>query len=226
MTDEIKEVVEEIEPKLDEQIVEESLIQLTPDQYNAILDKIEELEQAAIRKPGDKVDADYLVEEARRRPQQTTPQQTIDLENLTNAQLVEVIVNEVNKQVNQYAQPIVRDLEEVKLLMEIQKAESKYPDFWDYKDAIHQLGRTQPHLTIEQAYLIATGQNKGAKSEKPTSGDRRSAVITGLPPRPKYSGEKPAGSISPTLTSKDPESIKDAASLAWDKVVGSDKKDI
>lgn len=209
----------------DAQLNEEAqVVQLTAEQYEALLDRIDELEtfRESKSKP---MSVDALAEEVKpqsvkRATQSLSPQ---DMDALTNTQLAQLIIDEVNVQVGQYANPIVRDIEELKLTLEIQKAEAKHPDFWDHKDAIHRLGRAQPHLTIEQAYLIASGQAKGKEAKPQTErSESRSKVITGLPPRP-YSGEKPSTSVSTRLTDKDPETIKDAATLAWDKVVGKDK---
>lgn len=200
-------------------------VELSPEQYDWVLEQLGELEQ--LRKSGVRVPVDDLAREGTRRTEHKEEPKGPgkDYNDMTNQELVTYIVDEVNRQLQDQAMPIVRDVEELKLMNEILRCENKYDDFWEYQKEIHQLGSQNPHLSIEQAYLIASGKKAKTAKESNEKGDKKGPkVLPGLPPRPKTYGEKPSGSVPKGSVSKpEPTTIKDAANLAWDKVIGNEK---
>ena len=180
--------------------------------YNALLDRLNELEEAVTKaatggKKGNEIDELADEGRGRRAPQAPPAEAAVDLENVTNRDLVNMILGHVEQNM---MQPILVGLEKLRIQGEIKDLNA--PDFDEYKDAIYKIASKNPTLSIKQAYKLAKEEapaKGGDKSETPSRRD----VLTNLPPRRPTPSEKPGTSQSATRKG-DPSTIKDAAMMA------------
>lgn len=193
------------------QAAAEEKVELSAEQYNALMDRLEELESSA-KAPKNQIDA--LAEEGRTRRKDEEVQAPVNLDELTNTQLAQFLV-QANRQDNQR---LVQEIETQKVLREIDKCEVKHEDFWDYKDEVHKTASENPTLTIEQAYQLAKGNNpKPEKSEDGKASRTVTEKLLNLPSR-KVLGEKPGVASSSTKVANKDMSTKEAAEMAWDEI--------
>ena len=187
---------------------EEEKVVLEPEQYNALLDRLHDLEELALKGGRGKArTVDELAEDLEQRPapareNRVDPNQ---INNLTNLQLAQMILQEVNHTVTT---PLLTKLEEIRVSEEIKdlrrelKATDSGDDFDDLKDEIYKVASRNPNLSIKQAYKLAKkdeaakgkdiSENEG--SERTTKGKD---VLRHLPPRVPFS-ERPTHSRSAT----------------------------
>jgi hypothetical protein len=207
-------------------------VELEPEQYAALLDRIEELEQ----KSNKVVPLDELVDEARDvRPAPVKPVQVSeeDLDSMSNKQLVDFIFKQADAALIPMFQQLDAKIETVRVLREIDTIEKdpecqvevvdektgevkKRPDFMDYKDEIYQIASKNPNLSLKEAYNLA----KHGSKNKP-KGDK-ARTLRALPPRPVL-GERP-GSPSSVVKEPNPKTVKSAAERAWEDTVGNKKE--
>lgn len=219
---------EKQEAKTEEQAVKQK-VELDAEQYNALLDRLAELESLAYKKElaSRPVSLEDLAEEGKRWAPKEGEEEEVptakDLDELSNKELVEYIMKEVNRA----GQQLLTEVQTLKVLREIDKCEAKYEDFWDYKDLIQEIAIQNPSLSIEQAYKLAkvsSEEKAKAKQEKSEAKEPLSQKLLKLPPR-VAPGEKPG--VAPGSTrSSEIKTLKDAALKAWDEVVGKGKLEI
>lgn len=232
-----KEIVEEDKGSKEKEV--ESKVVLDAEQYNALLDRMAELEAGSIkrsRRSDEVIDVDELADEgrSRREPERRVreEEEEIDWDNLSNKQLVEVVLNRVGAQLNEEAAPRLQKVEvaveTLRVLREIDKAEKDHEDFWEYEKEVRSISTANPTLSIEEAYELAKVRKGKAKSSKEGDGKETTQTerLLKLPPR-IVSGEKPNKMVtSATKKSSTHVTLREATNEAWDEVVGKGKTDI
>jgi hypothetical protein len=204
-----------------------SEVKLSAEQYNALLDRLAELETLATVKPREPevADVDTLAEEGRRTTQAQVETE-VNLDDMSNTQLVQYIADVINRQGGERLQRLEVAIESLRVAREIDRCEAKYKDFWNYEPDIRRIAISNPSLSIEQAYKLAkstaeeTSEDKSSKQPKESLTQR----ILNLPPR--TFGEKPGAAASSTTSSTPAKTMKQAALKAWEEVVGKDKREI
>lgn len=189
--------------------------------YDELLDRLEALEEEniSLRTPKkDDVDLDSLLEDEPEPTPSRQEQKPIDFENLSNGELANVILG----QVENFAKPIMNKLYYLEVKGEIKECQSKHDDFDTYAKEIQTLATKKPTLSIEEAYSIVKSKHpakpkdeseEGKESQKRTATER----LLNLPKRKVY-GEKPT--ITPSSTTKQNIlSTRDAAEEAWEEVM-------
>jgi len=212
----------------------EKLVTLKPEQYDALLDHIAELEAANAQPKKEKVtDLDALAEEGKpaKRKEREAPEATqADLDNMSNAELANFILQKGDEVFGGKLSDIAVAVETLKVMREIDKAETKYDDFWQYEGRIKDIGSKNPGLSIEQAYRLAKSEKGEKATEKTKKGEEeevpatRTEKLLKLPPR--TSGEKPGLAPGASKETEKVKTLKDAAHRAWDDVVGKGKTEL
>lgn len=127
--------------------------------------------------------------------------------------LIDDIKSEVIPELMQSAiQPIANTVMSIVVADEIKNVRANYPDFDKYKDEVYKQASANPKLTIEEAYLIASGKvTKKAGEEKP---QQKSAGAI------KSGGEKSSGVSSSSVDKTGYKTTRDAARAAFEKIYG------
>ena len=104
-------------------------------------------------------------DEVTRRP---APEEELpDFDHMTSKDIAKWNLAQIKKTVQEVVNssigPVVNSSKEEKALRLIESAAKKYPDFYDYKEAIIEMGQKHPTLTPEEAYLLASGNGVMAK---------------------------------------------------------------
>lgn len=205
-----------------------SKVELDVETYNALLDRVAELEDATAvprRQSDEPSSVDELAEEARsrgRQPAIVTPPKDID--EMSNTQLAQYVFDTINQQAAERINKMEVSVETMRVLREIDKAEVKYKDFWRYGDAIKEVSTANPSLSIEDAYHLAKSRSPRAEEEgdKPQKKEpTKTEKLLNLPAR--TFGEKPTIAASSTRDVHRQESIRSAAERAWEEQVGKGK---
>lgn len=223
MPEEKKEAASKEEEKQEEgkedETLEEKVVSLSETQYNKLMDRVAELEDAASKTPR-KDELDELAEEGRSRQGRGEDErkgEEIDFENMSNSQLAQTIIDKVNEA----GRPLIVDIETLKVLREIDRCERDHEDFHEYEKDIRAIAMQKPSLSIEDAYVLA----KVAKSKKASDKTEKRETVTerliGLPKRSFPAGERSGVAVSTTRGVDGVKTMKDAATKAWDKVMGS-----
>lgn len=206
-------------------------VELDRETYSALLDRIAELEAESTRprrKEEETSDIDTLAEEGRRRPQaREVKEEPTNLDEYTPSQLAQFIIDRVNDQGGQRLQKIEVAVETMRVLREIDKAEAKYPDFYNYEEKIRELAMETPSLSIEKAYKLAKldeAEKKPKEGEEEHRPATRTERLLKLPPR--TFGEKPGAAVGATKESSQTNTLKEAATRAWNETVGEGKTNI
>ena len=218
-SDKVEKEVKEDEKKEEKQFT--TKIELTPEQYNAMLDDMAELEALRAAKPKkekEEEDEELDVEKLAREGKKTKAkeeEETLDLDNMTNTQLANAILKEIDKRNNDRLNPLEVTVETLRMLREIDKAEGKHEDFWDYGEQVQKMCVTDPNLSVEDAYILAKSKapvkkEKGEKETVPTKTER----LLKLPPR--VHGEKPGVAAGTTINIDKGKTVKSAAEKAWE----------
>jgi hypothetical protein len=225
---------DEVKSGEEQEVRDPGLITLTPEQYAGLLDKIEALEEKQSRRT---FTLDELAEEGNIRPlkrkeeveEKAKVRQDVDLDQMTNKQLVDYIfevVDEAAKPIFSQIQQVDAKIETLRVLREIEKLEKdpvtlnkedpnnpekKISDFWDYKDEIYKVASENPGLSLKQVYKLVKGDSKA-------SPDKKEGKLHALPPKPVF-GERPGHSSS--VTEKNPpKTTQEAAEKAWKETLG------
>lgn len=200
---------QEQEATKQEEQVQPQKVELTAEQYNALLDRIAELEALALKQQSQPVVPPSSQEYG------TSEEAGVDIDQMSPRELVQFI----NEQVSQIGQQLLVEIQTLKVQREIDKCEAKYPDFWDYEEAIRAIAMENPTLSIEQAYKLAKQQME--EEARPKKAEATSSVtqrILKLPPK-VVPGEKP--STAPSATRKtEPRTLREAAERAWEDIAG------
>ncbi len=198
----------------------EEMVTLSPEAYNALLDRLDELETRDIRKagapPAPPSNVDDLAQRGTQRNQQITPE---TINNMTPMQIVDFVVNHMNETA---VKPLLTKIEEANVKMEINEimADPKNADFVDLKESIYEIAVANPTLSLRQCLTLAR-ERKGA-SPTPPSPSNKGDLLRNLPPRRPIPGEKP-NNASVSTSEKVPETRKDAAQQALDEMMKAGK---
>lgn len=199
---------------------------LRGDQYNALLDRLQELEELALKggQRGRAKTVDELADELERQPEprRKAGVDPAAIDNMTNTDLARLILMEVN---NTVAQPLLVKLEEMRVKDEIKELRGSLgedDDFDDLREEIYKVASKNPGLSISQAYKLAKKEEnpaKGKKKDEDTEADaddkRKSRDnLLHLPPRVSR-GEKPTHARGASDRGN-PETRTDAASRAYE----------
>jgi len=190
-------------------------VTLTAEQYNTLLDKLDDLEDEVQKKGGGSV-VDQLADEVKAGTQDDGSKETVDLDELSQSELAHHIVSDLTQGV---VQPLLVEIQGMKLQREIDAMEGdeKYAPVWaEHKDRVVELATENPKLTMKQATDLAAKEKEGTKESDSKDSKKSSEVLRHLPERGSL-GEKPGG--SPALTQdEEPEDRKSAAALAVEKL--------
>lgn len=158
--------------------------------------------------------------------------QKVDLESMSNTELVQFVFKTAEEQV---VQPLTMQIQTLKVMNEIDKVALKHDDFYDYQGRIKEIAIENPTLSIEKAYKMAKleakeeeeeGSEEGGEKETKvkTKGPAKQAkgVKLLLPPRPTL-GERP-GTAGAATRQGPAKTLKQAAERAWDDVMGSGRE--
>ncbi len=208
------------EPK--EEPLEKAEVTLSAEQYNALLDRLDELEELA-KKPltQEKVSTiDELAKEVEEEKEEG-PKGEIDWEQVSPEQAVEYVLSRVREEM---IAPLYKEIMVERITREIEKLESEVDDFDEYAEEVQKLMLENPRLSVKRAYLLAKaelgptkGKGKGEGEEEEELPKPKDLLRT-LPPRPaakRSSGEKP-GMVAPGK--KAPQTLKEAVELAAEEV--------
>lgn len=236
MAEEVKDVGEDPNKKVEgdpgqkkDEGGEEEIVPLTSSQYNALLDHVADLEaQVMDSRRGSKEikKLDDLIEEGEDGPQRRAAPRDTPIEEMTPQQVLQSLVQGIHQNL---IRPIEMKVETMRVMLEIERTANKKgnEDFWEYGDAVREIAMRNPTLSIQEAYELAKSRGTRKKGEPSDVGlVRKSGVLHTLPLRKGTSvqgGEKPGASRA---TMKGPESVsrRDAASEAFDAVMGGKKE--
>jgi len=186
-----------------EEDVETQQVTLSAEQYNALLDRVTELESTPSADG-----MDHLIKEGQspyQEGQTFSREKEVDYEELSNTQLM----GEINRKLDQRDSLIQTEVQTLKLLREVDQCEQKHDDFYDYQKEIYDIAVQNPNLNIEQVYTLA----KATGGKKEVEGGKKEKLLT-LPPRAVFGS---GSSIAPGATKSNEKvfSLKDAAEKAW-----------
>jgi len=210
-------------------------VELTAEQYSAILDRMEEQDKMIERltssskkeKSSSVQDIDELAREGREKKK--GEQVEIDWDSMGNRELVGAVFQLMDEHV---VKPLNVELQTIKVMNEIDKVAAKHEDFYDLQDRVKEIAIENPTLSIEKAYKMAkleaeeeTGAQRKSKDRDEagneideSSAKRGKGVHLLIPSRPTL-GERPG--LSGGSTRQGPaKTTREAAERAWDTVVG------
>jgi hypothetical protein len=230
--DKVEEKGKEVGEKKEE-VQAKQKVELDPEQYNALLDSMAELEALRATKPKKEEegedDLDKLAKEGKRgREGEVEKEEPINLDDLTNSQLAQVILKEIDKRNEERLNPLEVTVETLRVLREIDKAERDHNDFWQFEGKVKSISIANPSLSIEDCYLLAKSKTpakkevkEGEHEEVPTT---RTERLLKLPPR--VHGERPGMAVSSTEHVEKGKTLRSAAEKAWDDTIGKGKTSI
>lgn len=142
-----------------------------------------------------------------------------DLEVMSNKELVEHVVKELSekilKPVNAQITSVSNELQRTKGQGEIKEVSSKYPDFWEFKDEIEARVKSNPGLSLDDAYTLARKDNATKATEIDTKArEEREAKER------EASTETVFGGLLPTSLPVAPNqkmTPKEASEAAWEE---------
>lgn len=145
------------EPQKDQKQQEEETVTLTKEEFNNLMSSIAELKSQVattnqtiqkVAEPDEEEEEEQVSED--------------ELANLSPKQVIDLITQNVAKQVGE---PLLQMIMTLAVKDEIRECKSKYSDFDEYKDDIQQLAKENPKLTIEQAYKLAKANKIGTNPQ-------------------------------------------------------------
>ena len=135
-------------------------VELEAETYQALLDRLDELEDAG--KKGSKFKA--LADEAR--PASGKQAEPIDLDSVTQTELAHHIVSDLSRQV---VHPLLVEIQSLKLEREIDRLDPEHSKiFSEMQDRVFELAGENPKLSIKQACDLAVKEAKKAGEEGAT----------------------------------------------------------
>jgi len=197
---------------------------LEPEQYNALLDRLQELEELTLKGGKGKIKtvdelADDLEDDDQRgqrgRQRQIDPNK---INELSNTELARLILAEVQQNV---AMPLLTKLEEFRVkdeIKELRKDLGEDDDFDDLKEEIYQVASKNPNLTIKQAYKLAKKESSpkrkdSSDDDEPEGKSKKKDALLHLPPR--IHSERPTHARGATDKGA-PETRAEAANRAYE----------
>lgn len=193
----------------DEPLDDDNVIKLKPEQYSALLERIQELEEGSKRS---KVySLDDLAEEAKGKSGRATEARKPDkdINDMSRLELAQYIVNVIGDHFTPVANDLQVQIQTIKVAQEIDRTAAKYDDFWDLHEDILRIGTENPSLSIEKAYKLA----KAERGETPSKKSSKDKTLLTLPPKPVL-GDKP-NMPSRSQTTPKVMSLTEAAEKAW-----------
>ena len=190
----------------------EDKIELTPQQYAALLEKSEELDDLKKSGKHKTYSLEELAEEGKgKKPDSTSTVRKPDknLDDMNRLELAQYIVNVIGDHFAPIANDLQVQIQTIKVSQEIDRAASKYDDFWDLHEEILRIGTENPSLSIDKAYKLA----KAERGEKPSKKSDKDQTLLTLPPKPIL-GEKP-NAPSRSQTNAKVMTLTEAAEKAW-----------
>lgn len=188
-------------------------IELDVDTYQALLDRLDELESAGKKSSNPIKD---LADEGRGR-QQPVKQEEVDLDGMSQSELAGYIVQQIGQQ---FVHPVSVEMQGIKLALEIDKLEKDEdygPAFKEHQDKVFELATENPKLSLKQATAIAVKEaSKTSKSETSDKVKDRDARLRHLPKAFPHS-ERP-GTSSGTMKKEEPKDRKGAAERAIEEL--------
>ena len=151
------------EAEAEAEAAESQNVTLTASQYNALLDRIDELEDTPASRTsaaGDDID-NLLDEGTTTRTPNATPPKDVNLDNLTNTQMVEYMFQAMDATLL----PLAQQIKEQGIVIEIDQmmretnddGKPTYDDFFEYEDAIKKAAIANPQLSMRECYALAKG---------------------------------------------------------------------
>ncbi len=204
---------------------------LSREQYDALLERIDELESNASRisRSGRDGDIDELLGDIKKSVQSSPPVKDASLEKdvdeMSNRELINLIVGAVKEE----GQTLKVEIEALKIAREIDKVEFNHKeDFHLYEQRMYEIAQETPNITMERAFKLAKAELGDLKLAKGANGDdkeprTRTEKMLGLPPRGSF-GDRPGISRGAAQEPAKADTLKDAAEMAWEKVMGEKKK--
>lgn len=231
MPDEVKEpgTGEETKESSGQQKVNEDggKVELTGQQYDALLDHVASLEARLMETGSGKKEVetlDDLIEEGQgARPQQgRTPVQK-PLEEMNPQEVMQTLMGVIHQKL---IVPLETKVETLRIMNEIDKVASKpgNEDFWEYAQTVKEIAIRNPSLSIERAYRLAKTENPREHKGKGEAGlSKKSDLLFTLPKRPSVTGGEKPGASGRGMSNQTPVTRKDAATAAFDEVMGGKK---
>ena len=186
---------------------EEQFVKLAPEAYNALLDRLDELEGLSVqgKKPYNVEDLANSGQKRQQSGQQLTDE---DLNEMKPAQLIQLVSNHINET---QIRPLLIKIEEMNVRQEINEImkDPKNADFIDLREEIYKIASANPTLSLKQAYKLAKDEQGSTQSPNLNTKDH----LRGLPPRRVISGERPSTATVAT-DAKVPETRVEAATQA------------
>lgn len=204
---------------------------LSREQYDALLERIEELESNTqrIARSGREGEVDELLDEVRKSiqapPQRDRSLPDKDIDEMSNKELIDLISETVREE----GRNLKIELEALKIAREIDKVEFNHKeDFHLYEQRMYEIAQETPNISIERAFKLAKaelGDLKKLEGDEGTMKDKRTRTerILNLPPRGSF-GDRPGISRGAAQEPTKADTLKDAAEMAWEKVMGEKKK--
>lgn len=201
-------------------------VQLTTEQYQAMLDHMAKLEDA-VTKSSKIHSIDELAEEGKGKKveQQGPDLNEVDFDKLSPQQTMDLMMQALNANL---IQPLEMKMETMRVGMEIERCANKNEDFWQYADEVKKMAIENPTLSIDKAYKLAKAENPSKASSKGDEGKglNKSGLLFTLPKVPQSRqplGEKP-NAMGVISKEKTPETRRGAAEQAWEEIVEKGKK--
>jgi len=210
-----------------------STVELPAETYNALIERIGELEDqvtsVGVVQSTERSTLDELADEGRTTKTDMPREPFKNLDDMSNTEVAQYVVDEINRQAGEKLNKVEVSIETLRVLREIDKAESKYDDFWLYENLVKDYTMANPSMSIEDAYLLA--KQKSPKQVKDEDGDKsekktKTEKLLNLPSRAAL-GEKPGVAASSTEDSRPGKhTLKSAAEKAWEETVGKNKSEV
>lgn len=146
-----------------------------------------------------------------------------DLETMSRGKLMETMLAKVGNLIDSKVKPVEEKVEsetitrkQHNVAKQIRDAETKYKDFWDWRDEMGQIAKAHPGLAVEDAYVMARGKNQDKAQELD---DKYTEKKDEEEEKPAFGGLFPnSGNLSSEELAKDMTS-DEAADLAWEKTM-------
>lgn len=191
---------------------DDEVVKLQPAAYNALLDRLDELEEIARAKvQTPPANVDDLAAAAKGNRQPITED---DLSKMGPAALVNTILKHVHET---QVQPLILKIEEMAVKQEIKELtrDGKNKDFFELKDDIYAIASKAPQLSLEEALILAR-ENKKSKTPPASSDDTTNVkdLLRNLPPRRNIPGGERPGAARASISEGIAETRIDAAKMA------------
>jgi len=95
-------------------------------------------------------------------------EEEVDWDSMTQSEFAKYfgkkIMNQIRAEVEGMIGNVAKQVEVQEARADVERTAAKYPDFWNYRSQMQRLAQQYPHLTAEQAYILAKYE-KQAKAE-------------------------------------------------------------